>query len=130
MSDISIFHKNAKDAGNRLSAFITTSSIGAVAVYFVALIQGQAKFSVLEQWFLITALLLFVVTFILRCLELHLDAQRFYLTAAQLAKPEHFQDWRSKDKKQALRLQVIWWSYYTFGYALLFSVFIMVSRII
>lgn len=129
-AEISLFHGRAKDAGNRLSALVTNSAIGAVAVYFIALVQGQIKFSVFEKWCLVTALILFVVTVLLRFFELHLDAQRFYLTATQLAKPEDQQNWREKDIKQAVRLKIIWFSYYSYGLAMLFSILVLVSRII
>lgn len=128
MSEIETYHQNAKDAGNRLSAFITNASMGAVAVYFVALTQQPAGLSGVERLCLSAALLLFVGTAFLRLLELHLDARRFYAVAVELAKPEGRQDWTRADRLKTRRLSVIWWSYAGFSLAMLASVAFMLMR--
>lgn len=128
MVDSSVFHKNAKDAGNRLSALVTNISFGAVAVYFLALTQKVIVFSACEKITLIFSLLFFVITSFLRLLELHLDAKRFYQAAINL--DSNTPNWATKDKLQARRTQVIFAGYYTFALAVVSSIAFMLARIV
>ena len=128
MVDSSVFHKNAKDAGNRLSALVTNISFGAVAVFFLALTQQQAGYTAHEKQFLVISLFFFVITSFLRLLELHLDARRFYQTAINI--DSNTPNWATKDKLQARRTQVIFASYYTFALAVVSSIAFMLARIV
>jgi hypothetical protein len=129
-TDTTPFHKNAKDAGNRLAAFVTNFAAGAVAVFFLALTQTTLRFNPLEKITLILALVAFGITAFLRLYELHIDAKRFFEIAKQHAldgKPE--QDWTFHEHLKSLRLSTIWWSYTTFVVGVLASFAFMLSRV-
>jgi hypothetical protein len=128
MPDSAPFHKLAKEAGNRLSAYITNFASGAVGVLFLAAMQDSA--TRLQPWaraWLLAALVLAAATVGLRLLELHVDARRFYEVAKQTdaAQPE----WARNERLKALRLRLIWCSYWTFGAALACLVGFMVVRL-
>ena len=128
---INAFHKNAKDAGNRLSTIVTNSSIGAVAVFFLAITQKVTVYSFAEKLSLIIALVAFVVASFFRLLELHLDARRFYQVAIQLQREEegHIADWTKADHYKNFRLFTIWLSYLFFGLGVLAACGFMIARI-
>lgn len=129
MSDAAPFHKLAKEAGNRLAAYITNFASGAVGVLFLAAMQdsftrlpGAARSS------LVLALLLAVATVGLRLAELHVDARRFYEVAVQTDLPAERQDWRRNERLKRLRLRLIFASYFTFGGMLLAMAAFMLAR--
>src|SRR5260221_4818765 len=83
------FHKWAKDAGNKLRAYVLSYASGATAVFFLALTgKDVSAFSFHEKWLLIVALLLYVSTAVLCLYELNVDARRFFFVAKQLDLPE------------------------------------------
>ena len=129
-SEINTYHQNAKNAGNRLSAYVTNSCIGAVAVFFLALVNHGQNYNGLEKVMLIVALLAFVVATFLRFLELHFDAKRFYQLAIQNAKQEHEQDWTVADRFKRNRLNTIWLSYISFAIGVAASVVFLIARVV
>lgn len=117
MSEPTTFHKLAKEAGNRLSAYITNFAAGAVGVLFLA--ATQDSFSRLQfgaRVALLGALVLAAVTVGLRLAELHVDARRFYEVAVQTSAASP--DWSRNERLKRLRLRLIFASYWTFGAAL------------
>ncbi|ARO99375.1 hypothetical protein K08M3_24480 [Vibrio alginolyticus] len=63
--EINQYHELAKDAGNRLRAYILSVSSGATGVFFLALTKDGQKYSDLEQVLLSAALISFVITVVL-----------------------------------------------------------------
>ncbi|XOF32535.1 MAG: hypothetical protein ACL93V_10900 [Candidatus Electrothrix sp. YB6] len=89
MTEIGKYHELAKDAGNRLRAYILSVSSGATGVFFLALTkQDKVALSCMEKWFLSLSLLAFVITVALCLYELRIDAQRFFCLAKELEKEE------------------------------------------
>jgi ABC-type phosphate transport system permease subunit len=124
------YHRLAKEAGNRLKAYILAYASGATGIFFLALSGERADgFEVLEIWLLIFALLMFVLTVVLCLLELHIDARRFFYVAKQLESPETARDWAMNEKYKKFRIWLIYGSYVTVGIATLASVIFLVSRI-
>lgn len=106
------FHKWAKDAGNKLRAYVLSYASGATAVFFLALIgKDLHEFGVAEKTLLIAALLLYVSTTVLCLFELHIDARRFFFVAKQLELPTDEQSWAQNDSFKMLRLRLIYSSY-------------------
>ncbi|MFM2057932.1 MAG: hypothetical protein RLY71_2317 [Pseudomonadota bacterium] len=116
MTDPAVFHKLAKEAGNRLSAYVTNFAAGAVGVLFLAAVQdGFGRLPAAARLGMLAALVLAVATVALRLGELHVDAQRFFEVAQQEARPKGMQDWARNQRLKRLRLRLIWASYWTFG---------------
>ena len=130
--EINAFHKNAKDAGNRLSALITNASMGAVGVFFFALTGKAINYTTSEKLSLLVALAAFVVASFLRLLELHFDARRFYATAIQLENEDKgiATDWTVANNYKNKRMTALWWSYGCFAAGVIFSFVFMVLRIV
>lgn len=108
------FHNKAKDAGNRLSAYIMNYASAASGVFFWALVQDSAQqFSSPEKQAVIAALCCYVLTVVLRLFELHIDAKRFYEVARQLDLPEDGRHWHLNEQYKSMRLKLIYTSYWT-----------------
>jgi hypothetical protein len=128
MTESASFHKLAKEAGNRLAAYITNFASGAAGVLFLAAMQDSA--TRLAPWaraWMLAALVLAAVTVVLRLLELHVDARRFYEVAKQTGSAAP--DWARNEQLKALRLRLIFASYWSFGAALAALVGFMVARL-
>jgi hypothetical protein len=113
-SEAQEFHKWAKDAGNKLRAYVLSYASGATAVFFLALTgKDMETFTAAEQTLLIAALLLFVSTAVLCLCELNVDARRCFYIARQLERPYTDQSWAENDAFKKLRLRLIYGSYAT-----------------
>lgn len=126
---ITTYHQNAKNAGNRLSAYVTNSCIGAVAVFFLALVDHEQTYSNLEKTMLIIALLGFVFATLARFLELHFDARRFYQLAMQTSSHEDHQDWAQYEIFKQRRMTALWISYALFAIGITASVVFLIARV-
>ena len=88
------FHRWAKDAGNKLRAYILSYASGATAVFFIALTGNDvASLTFGDKLLLCIALVLYVSTTILCLVELQVDARRFFYLAKQYERPEDQRDW-------------------------------------
>ena len=126
---INTYHQNAKNAGNRLSAYVTNSCIGAVAVFFLALVDHEQTYSTLEKTMLIIALLGFVFATLARFLELHFDARRFYQLAMQTGSHEDDQVWTLYETFKKYRMTALWISYSLFAIGITASVVFLIARV-
>jgi len=126
---ITTYHQNAKNAGNRLPAYVTNSCIGAVAVFFLALVDHEQTYSTLEKTMLIIALLGFVFATLARFLELHFDARRFYQLAMQTDSHEDDQDWAQYETFKKYRMTALWISYSLFAIGITASVVFLIARV-
>ncbi len=80
--DIKICHSLAKDAGNRMRAYILSVASGAAGVIFVSLTREPIMaLSCLQRLFMIVALVSFVSTVAVSLIELRIDARRFFSIA-------------------------------------------------
>ncbi len=119
MSEVAKFHELAKDAGNRLRAYILSVSSGAAGVFFFALTGAQSdSLSHAEKWMLATALVGFVLTVALCLYELRIDAQRFFALAKELEKPQSQRTWEKNEYYKRKRYWLIHTSYVTLGIAI------------
>jgi len=124
------YHRLAKEAGNRLKAYILTYASGATGVFFLALSGDRAVgYGWHEIYLLIFALLMFVLTVVLCLYELHIDARRFFFVAKQLESPETAQDWSKNDRYKKLCIRLIYGSYVTVALGTISSVLFLVARI-
>ena len=124
------FHRWAKDAGNKLRAYVLSYASGATAVFFLALTGKDLHiFSPAQKTLLVVALLLFVVTAVLCLYELHVDARRFFHIAKQLELEESARSWRENDAYRKLRVRLIFGSYLTASLATAAIVGFLISRI-
>ena len=125
------FHKWAKDAGNKLRAYVLSYASGATAVFFLALTgKDLGSFSLGEKTALIAALSLYVATAVLCLVELHVDARRFFNVAKQLERPESERSWVENDLAKQLRLRLIYVSYITAAVATVAVMVFLVMRIL
>ena len=124
------FHKLAKDAGNKLRAYILAYASGATAVFFIALAGKDLQpFTLQQKAMVLTALFLYVATVALCLYELHIDARRFYYIAAQHDVAEDMQDWSKNKRYKNLRLRLIYGSYTTVILATLSALAFMTTKI-
>lgn len=124
------FHKLAKDAGNKLRAYVLTYCSAATGVFFLALSGKEAEiFTCLQKSLLVFALVLFVITVVMCLYELHIDARRFFYIAKQYELPEEDQVWLKNDNYKALRLRLIYGSYITSGLATFAVVIFLITKI-
>ena len=126
---ISTYHQNAKNAGNRLSTYVTNACMGAVAVFFLALVDNNQAYSYSEKALLIIALLGFVFATLARFLELHFDARRFYQLAMQTGSHEDDQDWAQYETFKKYRMTALWTSYALFAIGITASVIFLIVRV-
>lgn len=124
------FHKLAKDAGNKLRAYMLTYASGATGVFFLALVGKDApSFTQPQKWLLVSALLLFVLTVILCLIELRIDARRSFHVAKQLDLPKEEQRWGQNKKFKRIRLRLINGTYITSALATLAVIVFLISKI-
>jgi uncharacterized membrane protein len=117
----------AKDAGNKLRAYVLSYSSAATAVFFLALTgRDMDIFTRAQKALLIVALVLFVITALLCLLELRVDARRFFLMATKLELGGGFAENQFFRK---LRLWLIYGSYVTASLATIAMLAFLVSRI-
>ncbi|WP_417596414.1 hypothetical protein [Oceanospirillum sp.] len=131
MDEISKYHELAKDAGNRLRAYILSVSSGATGVFFLALTKtDKTSLSCSEKWLLSIALISFVLTVLLCLYELRIDAKRFFSLAKELGKPQSDQNWEQNNSYKSKRYWLIHLSYVTLGIAILSTSVYLVLNII
>ena len=107
------FHGLAKDAGNKLRAYILSVSSGAAGVYFLALTGERVSgFSLPEKVLLIVGIISFVLTVLVSLYELRIDSQRFFLVAKELEKDAVDQHWERNESLKTLRYFLIHFSYF------------------
>ncbi|HHC6613910.1 TPA: hypothetical protein ACN311_003147 [Vibrio parahaemolyticus] len=130
-NEINQYHELAKDAGNRLRAYILSVSSGATGVFFLALTKDGQKYSDLEQVLLSAALISFVITVVLCLYELRVDAKRFFAALTQeLKKSKDEQCWKVNEKYKKKRYWLIHSSYVTLGIAMTATSAFLVLRIL
>ncbi|WP_111638940.1 hypothetical protein [Marinomonas shanghaiensis] len=132
MDEISKYHELAKDAGNRLRAYILSVSSGATGVFFLALTNKTDKnpLACSEKWLLSIALIAFVLTVVLCLYELRMDAKRFFSLAKELSKPETERNWDANEGFKSKRYWLIHSSYVTLGVAILSTSAYLVLNIV
>ena len=117
----------AKDAGNKLRAYILSYSSAATAVFFLALTgRDLTLFTRPEKILLVVALVLYVTTALLCLLELRTDSQRFFHMATQV---EQRGGWKETQYYKRLRLGLIYAYYATAALATIAMVVFLISRI-
>lgn len=131
MDEISKYHELAKDAGNRLRAYILSVSSGATGVFFLALTKtDESLLNYSEKWLLSIALIAFVTTVCLCLYELRVDAKRFFLLAKELEKTESERNWNKNESFKSKRHCLINLSYVTLGIAVISTSAYLVLNII
>lgn len=124
------FHDKAKDAGNKLKAYILSISSGATGVFFFSLTAKDiSHLTPSDKSLLIGAMSLFALTAILCLIELHLDAKRFFNIASQLEKPAHEQNWTYNESIKTIRLVVIYASYFSIVTSFILTFMYMLNRL-
>jgi len=124
------FHSWAKDAGNKLRAYMLSYSSGATGVFFLALTGRDVTiFTRPEKVLLVVALVLYVTTAVLCLFELRVDARRFFYVAKLLELDAKDQRWAENDAYKNLRLRLIYASYVTATLATGAMVAFLISRI-
>ena len=112
------FHALAKDAGNKLRAYILAIASGGTAVIFATLTGDKQPVSVIEKYALLMALMGFILTVGLSLWELRIDAKRSFYIAKQHEKEESAQDWLLSEYYKTKRLGLINVSYVTLAIAI------------
>jgi hypothetical protein len=131
MEESQKYHQLAKDAGNRLRAYILSVSSGATGVFFIALTKtGKTRLASSEQWLLTIALISFVITVALCLLELRVDAMRFFDLGMELEKPKSKQDWKANERYKSKRFVLLHLSYATLGIAIISTSAYLVLKIV
>ncbi|GIA35523.1 hypothetical protein [Vibrio cholerae] len=128
--EINQYHGLAKDAGNRLRAYILSVSSGATGVFFLALSKDSQTYSGPEKILLSVALIGFVITAVLCLYELRVDAKRFFALTQELKKPLDKQCWEANEKYKKKRYWLIHSSYVTLGIAMTTTSAFLVLRIL
>lgn len=124
------FHEKAKDAGNKLKAYILSISSGATGVFFFTLTaKDVSHLTITDKSLIIGAITLFAITVILSLIELHIDAKRFFNIASQLEKAEHKRDWKYNDKLKTIRLVIIYMTYFSISTAFILTFIYMLYRV-
>ena len=124
------FHKLAKDAGNKLRAYILSYSSAATGIFFLALTGRDAQiFTPLQKVLLVVAVVLYVTTAVLCLIELRVDARRFFHIAAQLERDYQDRSWAEHEVYKTRRLGLIYGSYVTVTLATVAMVAFLISRI-
>lgn len=125
------FHSLAKDAGNKLKAYVLAYASGATGVYFVSLSRPSPNdYSYFEQICLITAFGFYVGTVAMCLYELHVDARRFFNITVQNAKPTHEQSWDLNEHYKRVRVRLIYGSYVTLAIATGASFAFLIARVV
>ena len=123
------YHNLAKDAGNRLKSYIVGYSSGATGVFFLALADTKADFTIWQKSYLTAAIVLFVATTVICLYELHIDARRFFNVAKQLERPEADRSWGLNERYKTRRVRLIYSSYITVTLATLAAVLFLLARV-
>jgi hypothetical protein len=123
------FHALAKDAGNKLRAYILAIASGGTAVIFATLTGDNQTVTNIEKWSLLVAIVGFILTAALSLWELRVDAQRSYFIAKQHEKEESEQDWAPNEYYKAMRLWLIEFSYLTLAAAIIALATYTINRI-
>lgn len=124
------YHELAKDAGNRLRAYILSVSSGATGVFFLALTKSEvSELCATDKWLLSVALVSFVATAGLCLYELRIDAKRFFALTLELNKPESEQSWEQNNQYKSKRYWLIHGSYVTLAVAILVTSIYLVRAI-
>ncbi len=133
MSDkekINTFHSLAKDAGNKLRAYILAVSSGSVGVFFLTLMNTKGhNIDSFEKWLLTCGLVSFVAVVCVSLYELRKDSNRFYRLAKILEKPENEQSWEDNKKRKSNRLCLINTSYLFFGLGIILTIILLIYRV-
>jgi hypothetical protein len=117
----------AKDAGNKLRAYILSYSSAATAVFFLSLTgRDMDIFTRTQKSLLIVALVLYVATALLCLLELRTDSRRFFHIATQIEQGGGFAE-NERYRKQ--RLALMYTSYVTTALATVAMVGFLITRI-
>lgn len=120
MNESTEYHKLAKDAGNRLRAYILSMSSAATGVLFIMLVQAKtSNFTSLDKCLLLITIISFVSTVFLSLYELRIDAQRFFSIAKEYEKEESERNWTINEKLKNKRLVIINLSYVMITIAIL-----------
>jgi hypothetical protein len=123
------FQALAKDAGNKLRAYILGIASGGTAVIFATLTGDNQPTVDIEKWCLLVALIGFILTAVLSLLELRVDAKRAFHIAKQHEKDESEQDWSPNEYYRTMRLWLINASYLTLAIAITALATYTISRI-
>jgi uncharacterized membrane protein len=115
----------AKDAGNKLRAYMLSYSSGATAVFFLALTGKDVDYSQPQKNLLVVALVLYVATTLLCLIELRVDAYRFFHMGKDLETGRGF----TESYLRRTRLTLIYASYATALFATVAMVRFLISRI-
>ncbi|WP_417544924.1 hypothetical protein [Marinobacter sp.] len=130
VEEIAKYHELAKDAGNRLRAYILSVSSGATGVFFLALTKSDgSELGATDKWLLSVALVSFVATVGLCLYELRVDAKRFFALTQELNKPESEQSWEQNKQYKLKRYWLIHGSYVTLAVAILATSIYLVRAI-
>lgn len=127
--DSDAYHALAKDSGNRLKGYILGYSSGATGVFFLALADAKAIFTIWQKAYLIAAIVFFVATTVICLYELHVDARRFFNVAKQLERPKAEQSWELNERYKTRRIRLIYFSYATVTLATIASVLFLIARV-
>jgi hypothetical protein len=129
--EIGRYHSLAKDAGNKLRAYILSVSSGATGVFFLTLSSKDVpNFTVTEKWLLSIGLLSFLATVAISLFELSIDAQRFFDLAKEVKKKEEEQDWTKNKKYKVLRYKLIHITYFTFGTGIISTGIYLIFKVV
>ncbi|MEM9237657.1 MAG: hypothetical protein AAGB14_12835 [Verrucomicrobiota bacterium] len=124
-----IFHGLAKDAGNRLLAYILSVASGGTGVFFLSLSGSDLPdYSTAERVCLLISLAAYVVTVVLCLLELRVDARRFFELAKKIESGEANADWRPNDRMKKVRFYLIHSSYVSIGIAIVTTTAFLILR--
>lgn len=125
------FHKLAKEAGNKLRAYILSVSSGSTAVLFLSLTTPEAiLLTKSEKILLIISLISFVLTVFISLYELRIDAKRFFNVAQELQKSEEAQCWRKNNRLKRLRYLLIHSTYITLSLGLISLCIFLINKIL
>ncbi len=129
-SKIEKYDELAKDAGNRLRAYILSVSSGAIGILFFSLISKQStQLTFYGKCSLFIAIIFFGITVLLCLYELGKEARRFFDVARELEKPEKDQNWEQNIRYKVCR-DILIRMYYTTLFLALVSVSIYIYSIL
>jgi hypothetical protein len=124
------FHSLAKDAGNKLRAYILSVSSGATGIFFFTLSSKEVStFTAIEKSLLVIGLIGFVLTIAISLFELRIDAQRFFDLAKEVDKEQDKKNWGKNKKYKDLRYKLIHGSYLTFGAGVISTSIYLILRV-
>ena len=128
--DIDTSHRLAKEAGNRLRAYILSFSSASVGIFFFTLTSKDVRLlSKCERILVGGALAFFVITVVLCLIELRVDAKRFFEVAKQLEKPEAERKWDLNSSYKKCRYWLIHISYVTAAAGILTTMAYLIMRL-